>query len=80
MTKTISARRFAAALADLAELPIVRFPALPLVHRVYERRANITAYDVVHGALTELLDCPLLAADRRLVGAPGTRCTLSVLN
>ncbi len=80
LAKTLSARRFAAALADLAELPIVRFPALPLLHRVYELRANVSAYDAVYVALAELLDCPLLTADRRLAAAPGTRCTITVLS
>ncbi len=79
LAKTISAHRFAAALKDLADLPITRYPALPLLPRVYELRSNVSAYDAVYVALAEHLDCALLTADRRLATAPGTRCTVTVL-
>ncbi len=36
--KTITARRFAAAIDDLAELPFRRYPTLPLLRRAYDLR------------------------------------------
>jgi predicted nucleic acid-binding protein len=77
--KTITARRFAAAADDLTDLPLVRYPALPFLPRVYQLRANVSAYDAVYVALAEHLDCPLLTADRRLAAAPGPRCAFTVL-
>lgn len=80
LAKTITARRFAAAVADLGELPLVRYPALPFLPRVYELRANVSAYDAVYVALAEQLDCPLLTADKRLAAAPGPRCAFVVVS
>ena len=42
--------------------------------RVWELRQNLSAYDAAYVALAELIDRPLLTFDRRLQGAPGTRC------
>jgi predicted nucleic acid-binding protein len=61
----------AAALADLAELPVARYPHLPLLPRVWELRSNLTPYDAVYVALAEELDAPLLTTDLRLARAPG---------
>jgi predicted nucleic acid-binding protein len=79
LAETITARRFAAAVADLMDLPLERYPALPFTPRVYELRANLSAYDAVYVGLAEHLDCSLLTADRRLAAAPGPRCTFAVL-
>lgn len=79
-SETISARRFAAGLADLADLPITRYPALPLLGRVYRLRSNASAYDAAYIALAEELGCPLLTADQRLATAPGPRCPITTVN
>ncbi len=79
LAKSLSARRFAAALEDLADLPVDRYPTLPLMGRVYELRANASAYDATYVALAEHLGCDLLTADRRLVAAPGIRCGITVV-
>jgi predicted nucleic acid-binding protein len=79
LAKTITARRFAAVVGDLMDLPLVRYPALPFLPRVYELRANVSADDAVYVALAEFLECALLTADRRLAAAPGPRCTFTVL-
>jgi predicted nucleic acid-binding protein len=76
---TVSDRRFAAAVEDLGQLDLDRYPALPFMRRAYELRANVTAYDSVYVALAETLGCELLTADGRLANAPGPRCTIRVL-
>lgn len=68
-----------AAMQDLLAFPIEVFPTSALLPRVWDLRANVTAYDGCYTALAEAADCPLLTADRRLAGAPGLRCTIEVL-
>ncbi|MCP3854495.1 MAG: type II toxin-antitoxin system VapC family toxin [Actinomycetia bacterium] len=77
--KTIPARRFATALSDLADSPFRRYPAAPLLSRVYELRANVTAYDAIYVALTEALGWELLTADARLTRASGPRCPIQLV-
>ena len=79
MAGDLSKNRFAAAIDDLEDLDLVRYPALPLMRRAFELRDDVTAYDVVYAALAEGLDCPLVTADRRLAAAPGIRCSVEVL-
>ena len=79
MAGDLSDERFALALDDLEVLELERFPALPLMRRAYELRANVTAYDAAYVALAEVLRCPLVTADARLARAPGIRCEVKVL-
>jgi predicted nucleic acid-binding protein len=79
LAKTLSARRFAAAVTDLTALPPDRYPVLPFLPRAYELRATVSAYDATYVALAEQLDCPLITADARIGAAPGPRCAISVL-
>ena len=65
------AARGGAALADLADFPITRYPHDVFVPRVWALRANLTAYDAVYVALAEALDAPLLTCDARLANAAG---------
>lgn len=77
--KTITARRFSAAIEDLSDAPFLRYPARPLLRRAYELRSNVTAYDAMYVALAEVLDCELLTADARLARATGLRCPVRLL-
>jgi predicted nucleic acid-binding protein len=79
LAKTMTARRFAAAVSDLASLPADRYPVLPLMSRAYELRTNATPYDATYVALAEQLNCVLLTADARLARATGPRCAITVL-
>ena len=79
LAKTMTARRFAAAIEDLTMLPADRYPGLPFMPRAYELRANVSAYDATYVALAEHLDCSLLTADARLASAPGPRCAITLL-
>ena len=75
----LTARRFAAAIDDLVDLDLTRFPALPLTRRAFELRANVTPYNAVYVALAEQLACTLVTADSRLASAPGIRCSIEVV-
>jgi predicted nucleic acid-binding protein len=67
------------ALDDYRDLGLERFPHLPLLARAWQLRDAVTAYDAQYVALAEILDVPLVTADRRLSRAPGLRCPVEVL-
>ena len=79
LTGTLSDSQFSAAIEDLMDLDVERYPGLPLLRRAYELRANVSAYDAAYVALAEGLACPLLTADVRLVNTPGPRCEMRLL-
>jgi predicted nucleic acid-binding protein len=79
LARTMTARRFAAAVDDLGALPADRYPVLPFMPRAYELRANVSAYDATYVALAEQLGCALVTVDRRLAAAPGPRCAITVI-
>ena len=76
---TLSDGRFAAAVDDLMDLDVDRYPALPLLRRAYKLRANVSAYDATYVALAEGLACALVTADARLANAPGPTCEIRLL-
>ncbi len=65
----IDDERGRAALTDLCDLPMQRYPHDLLLPRVWELRNNLTAYDAVYVALAEVLDAVLLTRDQRLASA-----------
>lgn len=67
------------ALAVWAQLGIQRVGSIGMLHRMWELRDNLTAYDATYVALAEALDCPLLTADQRLASAPGPACSIAVV-
>jgi predicted nucleic acid-binding protein len=75
----IEAARGAEVIADLGALPIRRYPHEHLLHRIWELRDNVTAYDAAYIALAEALDMPLLTRDRRLAAAPGHSARVEVV-
>jgi predicted nucleic acid-binding protein len=66
------------ALADLAELPLRRYPHDFLLPRIWELRNSLTAYDAAYVVLAEALDAPLLTRDRRLAAAVGHRARIEL--
>lgn len=70
--------RARAALTDLAAFPGTRWPAEPLLPRVWELRDNLSAYDATYVALAEALDATLLTADARLARAVHGHATCGV--
>jgi predicted nucleic acid-binding protein len=77
---SITDDRFAVAVRDLEDLDLDRYPALRLMRRAWELRANVTPYDAAYVALAEVLGCELWTADKRLAKAPGPACPIRVLS
>ena len=66
-------------LADLADLPLRRYPHDFLLPRTWDLRNNLTAHDAANVALAEALDAPLLTRDRRLAAAAGHRAQIELV-
>ncbi len=67
-----------AACRDLLRLNMERYPFAPFAERVWELRANVTAYDAWYVALAETVGWPLITLDRRIARASGPRCEVIV--
>jgi predicted nucleic acid-binding protein len=77
--KIISAGRASQALEDLQDLPLMRYPHDWLLHRIWDLRLNLTAYDAAYVALAEALEVPLLTCDKRIKGARGHAAQVEVI-
>jgi predicted nucleic acid-binding protein len=77
---SITDARFAAAVDDLQDLDLDRYPVLRFMRRAWELRANVTPYDATYVALAEVLGCELWTADQRLAKAPGPACAIRVVS
>jgi predicted nucleic acid-binding protein len=75
----ISVRRAEEAVRDFQDLPLTLYPHALLLSRVWELRANLTAYDAAYVALAELLEAPLVTRDQRLANAPGHMARIEIL-
>lgn len=71
-------RRAAEALEDLSNMRLVRYPHTSLLHRTWELKENITAYDASYITLAETLDAPLLTTDGRLARSTGHRAAIEL--
>ena len=69
--RRIDDARGLAALRDFARLPLTRYPAGPLLERIWELRHTLTTYDAAYVALAEALEAPLLTTDARLARSHG---------
>ncbi|HWX10361.1 MAG TPA: type II toxin-antitoxin system VapC family toxin [Gaiellaceae bacterium] len=67
----LSVRRAAKALDDFGSLHIRRYPAAPLLERIWQLRGRLTPYDAAYVSLAEALDVPLVTTDQRLARAGG---------
>jgi predicted nucleic acid-binding protein len=75
----MSRARSSAAIQDLIDLPIERFPQAALLPRAVQLMDNVTVYDALYLALAEALECSLLTSDEALAGVPGCTTTVVVL-
>ncbi|MGH7775630.1 MAG: type II toxin-antitoxin system VapC family toxin [Candidatus Dormibacterales bacterium] len=67
------------ALEIWSRLGLIRYPIIGVIRRVWELRANLSAYDASYVALAEALGCALVTCDGRIGRAPGLRCPITVL-
>jgi predicted nucleic acid-binding protein len=75
----IDAAESAGSVAQLLELPIVRYPTLPLLHRAWALRHNFTAYDAMYVALAEAVGTRLITTDERLATAARVHSSIEVV-
>jgi predicted nucleic acid-binding protein len=68
------------ALRHLAKFPIRRMPLAPLLDRIWQLRANVTAYDAAYLALAEQLSAPVITCDANLAAAGGTLCPFDLIS
>jgi predicted nucleic acid-binding protein len=66
------------ALHVLTQLPVALLPFDSVADRVWELRANLSAYDAAYVAVAELLGGRLVTLDRKMSRAPGIRCPVAV--
>jgi predicted nucleic acid-binding protein len=69
----------AAALHDLANLPLRRIVHTGLIDRAWQLRHNLSFYDGLYVALAELLETPLLTLDARMAKAATAATRIEVL-
>jgi len=67
------------ALRHLARFPIRRVPLEPLLGRMWELRANVTAYDAAYVAVAEQLTATVVTCDAKLAAASGPRCEFELI-
>jgi len=75
----ISPERAEEALLDLGDIPITRYPHSFLLPRVWELRNNLSAYDAVYVALSEVLEATLITSDARMAASPGHRAKIELI-
>ena len=71
-------RRGQEALDDFSQFPITRYPALPLLTRIWRLKQNLSSFDAFYVALAEALDVPLITADAALARSPGHRAVIEL--
>jgi predicted nucleic acid-binding protein len=76
--KAIDPSDAAAAVRDLRRLDVELVHFEPLADRVWDLRANLTAYDACYVATAELFGGRLVTLDRKLAKAPGLRCDVTL--
>lgn len=77
--RTIDPRRGGEAIADLADLPIRRYPHTLLLRRMWELRKAVSAYDAAYVALAEALNASLLTCDAKLSRTSGLRAVIELI-
>ncbi len=70
LTGQIQLDRAQEAITHFQIMPIERYSHEILVSRIWQHRANLTAYDAAYVALAETLDTIVLTADAKFAAAP----------
>ncbi len=70
-----------ALIARSLRMPIRREPLTrAITDRIWQLRANMTAYDAGYVALAEQLTASVLTCDRKYTAVPGLRCAVELLS
>jgi predicted nucleic acid-binding protein len=72
----ITAERSTQAIEDVIDFRISRYSHEILLPRIWELRANMTAYDAAYVTLAEVLDSPLLTRDAKLARSSGSNAKI----
>jgi predicted nucleic acid-binding protein len=75
----LTAARAREAIDDHLAWGITRYPHDGLLERIWQLRANCTAYDAAYIALAEAIDGVLITCDSRLADVPGIRAVVEVV-
>jgi len=78
-SQTLTALRAEENIADLLDLEINRFPQMLVLHRVWELRDSLSAYDALYVCIAETLEAPLITCDRKMASAHGHSAQVEVL-
>jgi predicted nucleic acid-binding protein len=76
---SLSPSRAEAAIEDLLDLRITRYPHALLLPRIWQLRHNLSAYDAAYVVLAEKLGATLLTRDAKLASAAGHAATIEVV-
>jgi predicted nucleic acid-binding protein len=71
--------RAAAALSDLGDVALTRYPHGLLLPRIWQLRDNATTFDAAYLSLAEALDAVLVTCDRPLGAVPGHWARVEVI-
>lgn len=75
----LSVSRAEAAIEDLLDLRITRYPHAVLLPRIWQLRNNLSAYDAAYVVLAEKLGATLLTRDAKLASAAGRTASIEVV-
>jgi predicted nucleic acid-binding protein len=75
---TLARKRAEEAMEDLIAVRVTRYAPVVLLHRIWQLRQNLSAYDAAYVALAEELNAPLITRDQKLAKAPGHTATIEV--
>ena len=75
---TLARKRAEEAMEDLIAVRVTRYAPVVLLHRIWQLRQNLSAYDAAYVALAEELKAPLITRDQKIAAAPGHSATIEV--
>ena len=74
----LARKRAEEAMDDLTAVRVTRYAPVVLLHRIWQLRQNLSAYDAAYVALAEELKAPLITRDQKIAAAPGHSATIEV--
>jgi predicted nucleic acid-binding protein len=74
----LARKRAEEAMDDLIAVRVTRYAPVVLLHRIWQLRQNLSAYDAAYVGLAEELKAPLITRDQKIAAAPGHTATIEV--